>query len=203
LEDVDTVAEVRLTLPDGSLVLNDGRVVKPREVEQPAVAMSREIKSGRASAVILEKMSRNLHDLPDTPDKMNAMGAVVTYTALGLSDQDIAAALKTSVERIEMLKELDAYKQLVDMLDSTVIDSGKRAANKMLSRAATRATERMIEAVESAREDIAVVASRDVMKAAGVGAATEADRAVSGLNIRIIRKGEHSSDEITVELNNA
>jgi hypothetical protein len=69
----------------------------------------------------------------------------------------------------------------------------------MLSKAATRATERMIDAVESNREDIAVVAARDVMKMAGVGQQEEASKRLGGLNIVIKRKGE-TDEEIRVEM---
>lgn len=196
----NTIIEQRLVLPDGRVLLSDGRVAKPVAVEQPAVAMSNEIKSGRESARILSSMSRKLSDLPDTPDKMNAMGAVVTYTLLGLSDEDIALALKTTPDKIKMLKELDAYVQLVQMLDKSVIEDSKRAANHMLAKAATHATQRMIDGIDSNREDIAIVAARDVMKAAGVGAAADAEKRIGGLNIRIIRKGEHTEDDISVEL---
>lgn len=192
--------EVRLTLQDGSVVLNNGKVLKPMEAKQPAVEMSREIKSGREAAVILEKQSRKLGDLPDVPEKMNAFCAVITYSMLGLSDADIAVALKTSEQNVKKLKDLDAYQQLVQMFDTTVFEDNKRAANHMLAKASERATRRMIEGIDSQREDIAIVAARDVMKLAGVGQQEEQTKRVGGLNIRIIRKGEQQEDEIRVEL---
>ena len=170
------------------------------QAAQPAAAMSREIKSGREAADILEKQSRKLGDLPDVPEKMNAFCAVITYSMLGLSDADIAIALKTSEQNVKKLKDLDAYQQLVAMFDTTVFEENKRAANHMLAQAATRATQRMINGIDSAREDIAIVAARDVMKAAGVGQQEEQTKRVGGLNIRIIRKGEQQEDEIRVEL---
>lgn len=192
--------EVRLTLSDGSVVLNNGKVLKPQEVQQPAVQMSREITSGRQAAAILEKQSRKLGDLPDVPEKMNAFCAVITYSMLGLSDSDIAIALKTSEHNIKKLKELDAYVQLVQMFDTTALEDSKRQANHMLAKAAPTAAQRMIEGLDSGREDIRIVAARDVMKAAGVGQQEEKSQRVGGLNIRIIRKGEPQEDEIRVEL---
>jgi hypothetical protein len=196
---LDTQEEVKLHLPDGSVVLSDGRVMKPVTKAQPAAEASREIVSGRASKILVEKMSRKLTDLPDTPDKMNAFGALIVYQMLGVSDEEAALALGTTVEKIKAVKELDAFHQLSAMLDNTIIDDGKRAANLMLSKAATRATERMIDAVESNREDIAVVAARDVMKMAGVGQQEKASKRLGGLNIVIKRKGE-TDEEIRVEM---
>lgn len=198
--DVSNDLEVRLTLQDGSVVLNNGKVMKPIQAPQPAAAMSREITSGRQAAAILEKQSRKLGDLPDVPEKMNAFCAVITYSMLGLSDADIAIALKTSEQNVKKLKDLDAYHQLVQMFDTTVFEDNKRAANHMLAKASERATRRMIEGIDSQREDIAIVAARDVMKLAGVGQQEEQTKRVGGLNIRIIRKGEQQEDEIRVEL---
>jgi len=131
--DVSNDLEVRLTLQDGSVVLNNGKVMKPIQAPQPAAAMSREITSGRQAAAILEKQSRKLGDLPDVPEKMNAFCAVITYSMLGLSDADIAIALKTSEQNVKKLKDLDAYHQLVQMFDTTVFEDNKRAANHMLA----------------------------------------------------------------------
>lgn len=202
-QDASSDLEVRLQLPDGSVVLNNGKVVKPVAVSQPGVQMSREIASGRQAAAILDKQSRKLGDLPDVPEKMNAFCAVITYSMLGLDDAEIATALKTTQDNIRKLKDLDAYQQLVAMFDTTIFEDNKRAANHMLAQASRKATQRMIDAIDSEREDIAVVASRDVMKAAGVGQQEEQTKRVGGLNIRIIRKGEQQEDEIRVELNHA
>lgn len=197
---VETGDEVRLTLPDGSIVLNNGKVMKPVAAGQTAVGLSREIASARTSQRILSQMSRKLTDLPETPDKMNAMGAVIAYKMLGINDADIAIALNTTEERIKLLCELDAFKQLEEMLDKSVIEDGKRAANNMIARSVTRATERMIEGIESDREDIAIVAARDIMKAGGAGVNAEAEKRIGGLNIRIIRKGDRTEDDLTVEI---
>lgn len=191
-------SNVKLTLPDGRLVLDTGEVVVP----QPVVDIAREIESGREAARTLERIHRKLGDLPEQTEKMNAIAAVLMYTGVGLLDVDIAIALKTSAENIERLKELDAYKQLAEMFDATVFEDAKRTANHIVSRASADAAARMVSAIRDKDPQVAVVASRDILRLAGVGADRANDSRISSLNIKITRTGERKEDEITVELNN-
>lgn len=200
-DQLKSVDEVRLTLPTGELVLASGKVVRP--VQSPAVRAAREIKSGRAAAATLEKQYRKLGDLPDTAEKMNAIAAVLMYTGVGLSDTDIAVALRTSTENIAKLKELDSYKQLAEMFDSTVFEDAKRAANHIVARAAASAASRIVDLVEDEDPGIALNAARDVTRLAGVGVDRPDEGRISGLNIKIIRSGDKKEDELTVEINNA
>lgn len=192
-------SNVKLTLPDGRLVLDTGEVIVP----QPAVDMAREIESGRDAARTLERIHRKLGDLPEQSEKMNAIAVILMYTGVGLNDTDIAISLKTSVENIERFKELDAYKQLAEMFDATVFEDAKRTANHIVSRASADAAARMVSAIRDKDPQVAVVASRDILRLAGVGADRANDSRISSLNIKITRTGEHKDDEITVELNNA
>lgn len=200
-ESLKVVDEVKLTLPTGELVLASGKVVRP--VQSPAVKMAREIKSGREAVAFLERTHRKLGDLPETPEKMNAIAAVLMYTGVGLSDTDIAVALRTSTENIVRLKEMDAYKQLSEMFDATVFEDAKRTANHVLARASANAAQRMVNLVEDEDAGIALAASRDVTRLAGVGVDKPDEGRISGLNIKIVRSGDKKDDEITVEINSA
>lgn len=195
-------ADVKLTLPDGTLILADGRAVKPTEAASNVATIAKEVKSGREAAKVLEKMHRKLGDLPDEPMKMNPIAAIITYTAIGLDDQDIATALGATVTQVTTIKESDAYAQLADMFDKTVFEDEKRNAKHIIAKAATKAAATMVSLVNSEREDIALTASRDVLKHAGVSNEEESSRRVGGLRIVVSRKGEEDQ-EISVEMNNA
>lgn len=194
-------SNVKLYLPDGRVVLDDGSVVKP--VTQPAAQMSREIKNGRAAAETLERVHRKLGDLPEKSEKMNAIAAVLMYSGVGLSDTDIAIALKTSTDNVERLKQLDAYRQLAEMFDDTVFEDAKRTANHIITNAAASAATRVVAAVDDPDPMIAVGASREVLKLAGVGADRADPTKIGSLNIKITRKGDKREDEVTVEVNDA
>lgn len=195
------VDEVKLTLPTGELVLASGKVVRP--VQSPAVGMAREIKSARQARDTLERVHRKLGDLPENAEKMNAIAVVLMYTGVGLSDTDIAVALRTSTDNITRLKDLDSYKQLAEMFDSTVFEDAKKQANHVLARAAANAASRMVDLVEDEDPNIALTAARDVTRLAGVGVDKPDEGRISGLNIKITRSGDKKDEEVTVEINNA
>lgn len=194
-------ADVKLTLPDGTMILADGRAVKAVEAASNVATIAKEVKSGREAVKVLEKMHRKLGDLPDEPMKMNPIAAIITYSAIGLDDQDIATALGATKDQVATIKESDAYKQLADMFDKTVFEDERRNAKHIIAKAAGRAAATMVSLVDSEREDIALTASRDVLKTAGVNTEEDSDRRVGGLRIVVVRKGDRDNDEVKVEIN--
>ncbi len=197
--------EVRLKLPDGSLLLPNGSVIKPQQAIQPAVVAGREIQNGRAAARTLQRVSRKLGDLPEGDTKqLNAIAAIIMYTQIGLNNEDIAIALGTHKDVVSSIKELDAYRQLADMFDSNLFEDARKSASHILANASVSAASRIVEAVDSENEQVGVVAAREVLKMNGISTETHGGASnKSGLNIRIIRKGEKREESITVELNNA
>lgn len=196
---------IKLTLPNGDKLLADGTIYKEKQAIQPAVAAGREILNGRAASRTLQRVHRKLGDLPDGDGKqLNAIAAILMYTGVGLADEDIAVALGAHVDHIKNIKELDAYRQLSEMFDSAVFDDAKRTAAHIVAKASTSAANRMVDALESPNEQVAVVAAREVLKMNGISTEHTGTDKKSGLNIRIVRKGEKQSEEtITVELNHA
>lgn len=196
--------EVRCTLPSGELVLSDGRVIKPKAVEVTAspATVGKEIESARAAQATLERVHRKLGDLPASPEKMNAIAAILVYESVGLSVDDIAVALRTSTENINRVRDLEAYRQLREMFDTAVFEDTKRAANHIIARGAGAAAKKIVSLVESEDENVSLTAARDVAKFAGVGMDKVNDAKVTGLNITIRRKGDKDDDNITVEINN-
>lgn len=193
---------VKLTLPDGTVILENGRSVKPNAVSvaQPAVQIGREIQSGRQAARTLERMHRKLVDLPETSDKMNAIAAVLMYTNIGISDDDIAVALRTSTENIARLKALDSYTQLAEMLDNTVFEDARTNAKHIIARASDAAAQRFAHEVHNDDPNIALVASRDVMRIAGVDAGRESS-GLTGLKIVIESSDGKGDRDVTVTIN--
>jgi len=190
--------DVALLLPTGETVYTDGRVEKP--AAQVAAGLSREISSGRSAAAALEKIHRKLGDLPDTPDKLNPVCAVITYRAIGLSTEDIATALRTSVDNIERLMSLDVYKQIADMLDKTVFEDAKQNAKHIIARAADKAAFKMVQHTDDEDPNISIIASREVLRMAGVSTEDDMGKSLGGLKIVIEKNDNKGSDSVTVTL---
>ena len=194
--------EIKLQLPDGTLVLANGTTIKPQKAVQTAVKAGIEIQNGRAARRTLERVHRKLGDLPEGDTKqLNAVAAILMYTGVGLSDSDIAVCLGASEDAVVAIKELDVYKQLSDMFDSAVFDDAKRTATHIIAKASARAADRLVEGIESENEQVAIVASREVAKLNGISAENNAGNdKKSGLNIRIVRKGDKKNEDIHVEM---
>jgi hypothetical protein len=190
---------VALTLADGKLVLKDGSVVT--ELPKQAVMVSREIESGRAASRTLQRMHRKLGDLPDIPQKMNPVAAVILYTCIGLQDADIATALGATEAQIATIKESELYGQLFKLFDRTVFDDARQNARHIIARASDKAATVMVDALESDDPLIKLSASREVMKLGGISLEEKNERAISGLHIRITRK-EDEADEINIGVTN-
>jgi hypothetical protein len=198
---LEAANEVALTLPDGTAILKNGRAVKPED-ERPAniVTVAREISSGREAARTLEKMHRKLGDLPDAPQKMNPIAAIITYKAIGLDHADIAVALGATTEQIDTIVESEAYKQIEQMFDQTVFEEERRNAKHIIAKASTKAAQTMVSMVDSSDENIALVASRDVLRLTGINTDEENNKRAGALRIVVTRKGDRDG-ELKVELN--
>lgn len=189
-------------LGDGRQVLANGKVIDPNAVEKKAniATIGREISSGREAARTLERIHRKLGDLPELPVKMNPIAAIITYAAIGLSNEDIATSLGATPEQIATIKDSEAYKQIEQMFDQTVFESERRNAKHIFARAAEKAALTMVSLVDSADENIALTAARDVSKINGINTEEETDRRPGALKIVITKRGQ-KDDEIKVELN--
>lgn len=189
---------VALVLPTGETVYTDGRVEKP--AAQVAAGLSREISNGRSAAVALNRIHRKLGDLPDTADRLNPICSVITYKAIGLSNEDIATALRTTVENIERLISLDAYKQIADMFDKTVFEDAKQNAKHIVARAADNAAYKMTKHVDDDDPNISIIAAREVLRMAGVSTEADMGKSLGGLKIVIEKSDGRGNDSVTVTL---
>lgn len=189
-----------LALANGKQVLPDGRVVSTVAVPQPSAQIHREIVSGRQAAKTLDRIHRKLGDLPDIPQKMNPIAAVLSYTAIGLSDADIATALGAAVEQIQVLKDSEPYKQLADMFDKTVFEDARKNAKHIIARAADRAATKISDAIDSDDPLISLAASRDIIKFGGISLDESTGRSLGGLKIVIEKSDGKNADNVTVTL---
>jgi hypothetical protein len=201
-EVADGIEKAKLILPDGTHIYAGGRISKTGEMPSDVAKIGREVKSGREAVRVLERMHRKLGDLPDIPIKMNPIAAIITYTAVGLEDADIATALGATEAQVVTIKDSEAYKQLEQMFDRTVFEDERRNAKHIVAKAASRAAQTMVALVDSEREDIALTAARDVMKVAGINTEEDTSRRQGALRIVVTKSGQ-KDEELTVEINNA
>lgn len=182
-----------LILPDGREMLPDGTI------KDAATELGEEVINSRGAVALVEKMRRNLGDMPDIPRNMNPICCILTYTACGLDNANIATALETSIDNIERLKQSDIYRQLEKMFDERVFEDEQRTARHIISKHTHRAASKMVSLVDSKSGDLALAASRDVLRIGGVDKSTQG-QGLSEFKIVLIDEDTVKKTQIEVSL---
>lgn len=151
-----------LILPNGVEIAPDGTI------KDPAVEAATVVENGRTSIALVQRMKRTLGDMPDVPRNMNPVACVIVYTQVGLSDEDIAASLSTDLETIQRLKASDIYTRLTELFEERVFEDESRTARHIISKHSARAAQKMVDLVDAKSGDLALAASRDVLRIGGV-----------------------------------
>ncbi|CAB4197202.1 hypothetical protein UFOVP1323_5 [uncultured Caudovirales phage] len=187
-----------LILPDGTKIMPDGTVL------DPAMANAVQVENGKNAVALVEKMKRNLGDLPDIPQNLNPVCVILTYTAVGLNNTDIATALSTDTRHvteadIQRLKDSEIYQKLEEMFDERVFEDEQRTARHILSKHSHRAAQKMVDLVNSPSGDLALAASRDVLRVSGVDKSQES-KGMSSFKIVMVDGEDAKRTQIEVTL---
>lgn len=93
---------------------------------------------------IVHNTKRKIADLPDIPDRMNPISAVIAYELFGLDREEIAIALGLTIYQINQICSTEAFdkmrqvvlsniqKQSVDEVKTIFQEHAKTAANKIV-----------------------------------------------------------------------
>jgi transposase len=150
----------------------DGSIVQP----SPAASFERiNVPSMREAQRLVANTRRKLIDLPGTPQQLTAYGAIIAYTASGISDAEIGVALGISAAQVAQIKSTPAYQSM----EHSVIEAARKVAEhevqKILASKETKAATRLTELVESVDEKVALTAARDVLDRRGHKPAEKVD----------------------------
>lgn len=189
----------QLPAPSDVLILPDGTTIDPDgSIRDPAVAESCLVENGAESIKLVQKMRRNLGDFPDIPKNMNPVCCVIVYTQCGLDDESIALALNTDIDTITRLKDSEIYTRLTELFDERVFDDEQRTARHIISKHSAVAAQKIVSLVNAKSGDLALAASRDVLRIGGVDKSS-VQSGLSVLKISLIDKKD-AKQEITIEL---
>ena len=193
---MDTVQQ-QLPTPTDELILPDGTVILPDgSIKDPAVEAATIVENGTTAIALVQRMRRTLGDMPDVPRNMNPVACVIVYTQVGLSDEDIAAALSTDLDTIQRLKASEIYSKLTELFEERVFEDERKTAQHIISKHSATAAQKMVSLVNAKSGDLALAAARDVLRIGGVDK-TQQQNGLSALKIVMIDK-EDKQKEITI-----
>lgn len=112
-------------------------------------------------------VKRNMGDLPDLPAKMNTIGVVLSYELFGLSVSDTATVTGLTDEQVGRIRMLDAYTSMRKNVVDAIVENESDNVIDIFTTNSRDAANRLVDLAGSARPDIALSASKDLLDRAG------------------------------------
>lgn len=187
------------------LVLADGRKIDPATGQVIRERKTIEVPRAADAQRQVVSVRRTLAELPIPPKNMPAIAVVMSYTLWGLSEENIALAMELTLDQVRRIKMSEAYNSFHNTVVQTLNETQATEVRSLISKQATNAVGKIVELMESEREDIALSASKDLLDRAGHRPTdvVEHRHSVEGaLQIEIIRKtdgGELPTIDVTLE----
>lgn len=151
-----------LQLADGSVVMPDGKVVRPGKQEKTV-----EIPSHTEARNIVVATRRRLIDLPALPQQLNAISVVLTYSLFGLDEVDIAQATGLSVDQIARIKMHEAYGKMQEEVCEAVLTSDAASIRSVIAAHSRSAVQRIVDIARDGDDNTALSAAKDLLDRAG------------------------------------
>lgn len=178
-------AEPTFTLADGTVI----NAITGRPVRQVNMV---EIPTARQAVAEVERVRKRVHELPDVPEKMNAVALVALYYMFGLNEQDIAHVSGLTENQVVNIKMTAAFSELIDVAQSNVMSQDGANVRNLINQHAVTAATKISSLIHSEDEKVAMVASKDVLDRSGHRPADVVEHRHSvegGLTIEYIKKG--------------
>lgn len=162
-----------MDLPVGNepLVLADGTEIdcNTGRVKRDEASKFISVPSPSEAQKIIARTRRTVADLPLPPQQLSGVALVAFYTLFGLNPQDISIALdgKLSVEQIENIRELDAYKEFIESAKANILHTEQNVVRELFEQNAVVAASKIIGLATSENDVLAFKASQDVLDRAG------------------------------------
>jgi hypothetical protein len=182
-----------LPQPDEPIILADGTRIDPSSgrvvIEEPEEV---EIPTHSDAVRELTAIRRRVADLPDVPERMNVVSAVLTYKLFGLSNSDITHVLPLTTEQIVAIVQTEAYRSMQASIVESIMAQDAEDIRSLLHQKARDAAQRIGHLVNSDNDAIALNAAKDVLDRDGHRAADIIEhrhKMEGGLRIEIVKKG--------------
>jgi hypothetical protein len=146
------------------LLIGDGTAIAPTTAQTFARV---EVPSNSQAQRLITSTRRKLIDLPALPKQLNSYAVLLVYTASGLSDQEISAAIGLSIPQISSLRQAQAYTQLEQYVLEAAREQSKEHVIEILAAGESKAAEKLTALLDSEDEKIVLAASKDVLDRRG------------------------------------
>ena len=158
---IEQLADINepLLLADGTRIdTTTGEVLYDSLVEVP---------SATEAIKLVTKTRKRIADLPDVPQRMHVVGAVLSYRLFGFDDQEIALALNLTEAQVGRIIMSDAFITLHKEVVNGILRSETDNVRSLFEQNARRAAENVVK-IASRQDALGFRAARDVLDRAGM-----------------------------------
>lgn len=148
---------------------------------------------------------RDISELPAKPKVMLHVALVLTFSLMGLSDDDIALMCGTTTEQVERVRAQEAYKQSLNEIIAAAKEHGSDTVSQQLQEMVPDALTAMRGALASDSEWIKVAAAKDVLDRSGYSPKQTVEHKHTvdgGLRIEYVDKTDKLDDITPVVIEN-
>ena len=168
-----------LARPGDPLILPDGRYLEPEGEEVAPKISPKKFKATKRRA---------LNELPAPTGTMNGIACVLVYTFMGVSEYDIADAMKVDIEAVRKLKRHSGYQEAFETISGEFINANSELISSRLAAHAHDALSGVIDIAKNGKkENNKLRANIDILERGGVTAKEHASRNMMGKSeLRIV-----------------
>lgn len=145
---------------------------------------------------------KRLIDLPVPPAQMNGLAVIVSYSIMGLSDEDICTALSLTQEQLGRIYVSDAFIEVKNTIIDTILEADTENVRQMFVQHSASAARRVATLAQYAEDEkVQLKASQDILDRAGhrpVDVHEHRVQVEGGLRIEYIEKKPLDLPNVTV-----
>lgn len=149
-----------MTLADGTVI----DMVTGRPLRQSQMI---EIPTHQEAVRELTRVRKRVHDLPEPPEKMNAISLVAMYHLFGLSDNDIAYVTGLTEQQVGNIRVLEAFGEIIEAATQNLLAEDTDKVRDLIAANATGAVRTLVDALQSQDEKVSLVAAKDILDRSG------------------------------------
>lgn len=157
-----------LAEPGTPLKLADGTMIDPATGRARRLSSTYvEVPSHSKAQEQIRKINTRLADIPMLPKQLNVVSAILSYTLIGLGDDEIATATGLTKKQITTVRTSEVYEQLQKKIVDNIADQDETDVRTYLVKHARKAAENVVDLLEAEDEKVSLAASKDILDRSG------------------------------------
>ena len=158
-----------LAAHNAPLILADGTKINPDDgtVIEDAPATLVEVPNHSEAVQLVTNTRRRIADLPDIPQRMHVVGAILAYRLFGLDDQEIALATGMTEVQVGRIIMSDAYTSLHEKAVSGILQAESDSVRQLFNQGSRDAARNVINLARG-NNALGFRAAKDVLDRAGM-----------------------------------